>query len=262
MIRTLLELPRKTKQTLILSFDVIAVIGCLFASFSIRLGYFYYPTGDNNLLLIIFAAPLLALPIFIRFGLYHTVIRYVGFRALWRINQAATLYSILWGLIGLMFAFYDIPRSVILINWLLVMIVVGGSRLFIRWLLSVSNLDNHFLIKNSVLIYGAGSAGRQLSTALNESREYKPVAFIDDANELYRHYINGLEVFSQDDLEDLIKKENIKEVLLAMPALSRVRRKEIINFLEPYPVVVRSLPSVSELAQGKVKVNDLLEIDK
>ena len=85
---------------------------------------------------------------------------------------------------------------------------------FSRWLLSEVDVN----IKN-VLIYGAGSAGRQLSTALSQSREYKPLAFIDDSNELYHHSINGLTVYSQDDLVDLIEKKNINEVLLALPSV-------------------------------------------
>ena len=254
MIQTVLKLPRKIKQALMLLFDVIVIISSLFFAFSMRLGYLYYPTEDKDLLLAIFAAPLLALPIFIRLGLYREVIRYVNIKALWNIVEAVSLYAILWGLIVFFANVENIPRSVVLINWLLLIMVVSSSRLFVRWWLSEANV-------NSVLIYGAGSAGRQLSSALNESKEYNPMAFIDDDSSLYRHSINGLEVYSQDDLEDLIEKKNIKEVLLAIPSLSRARRSEIIKYLEPYSVVVRSLPSVTELAQGKVRVNDLLEID-
>jgi FlaA1/EpsC-like NDP-sugar epimerase len=256
VIQTLLKLPRKTKQALIFFFDLVAIVGVLFISFALRLGYWFYPTGDSDLLLIIFAAPLLALPIFIRFGFYHELVRYVGFKSLWHIFQGVSVYAILWGLITFMASIDFIPRSVILINWLLVIVAVVGSRLVVRWLLSEVNIN-----ENNVLIYGAGSAGRQLTTALDGSREYKPVAFIDDANDIYKHSINGLKVYSQDDLEYLIEKKNIKEVLIAIPSISRIRRKEIINYLESFPVLVRSLPSVSELAQGKVRINDLLEID-
>jgi FlaA1/EpsC-like NDP-sugar epimerase len=261
MFQNLINLSRINKKSLMLFFDFFAVIGSLFAAFSIRLGYFYYPTGDNNLLLLMIASPILALPIFASFGMYREVIRYVGFNALWHINQAATLYAILWGLVSFMIDVEGIPRSVILINWLVVIIVIGSSRFFARWLLSESIINSGLFQKTDVVIYGAGSAGRQLSTALKESGDYRPVAFIDDASEVYHHSINGLVVYSQDDLVDLIKKYNIKEVLLAIPTLTRNRRNEIINSLAPFPLIVRSLPSVSELAQGKVKVNDLLEID-
>jgi len=264
MVSSLFKLSRKNKQAFLLMFDIVIIIACLFAAFSIRLGYFYYPAGlyGDKLLLIIFASPLIALPVFIRFGLYRTVIRYASFRAFWCISQAVTLYAVLWGLIAFMVVNWEaFPRSVILINWILAILTVGSSRLFARWFLSYSNKNNGLLQKNNVLIYGAGTAGRQLSRALKESEEYIQVAFIDDSSELNNVFINGLEVFSRKDLEGLIERKNIKEVLLAMPSLSRSNRKEIINFMERFPVVVRSLPSVSELAQGKVKVNDLLEID-
>tara|TARA_B100000795_G_C22785776_1_gene434537 strand:- start:135 stop:2021 length:1887 start_codon:yes stop_codon:yes gene_type:complete len=257
MVHSLLSLSRQKKQLIIILFDTIVIIGSLFAAFSIRLGYFYFPSGDDKLLLIILASPLLALPIFIRFGIYRTVIRYVSFKVLWHINQAVTLYAILWGLIAFMAANWEaFPRSVILINWLLVLIIIISSRMLARWALLYSSTQ-----KANVLIYGAGTAGRQLSTALKESQEYKPVAFVDDSNELNHVSINGQEVFSRDAIADLIEKKNIKAVFLAMPSSSRVRVNEIASFLEQFPVLVRSLPSVSELAQGKVKVNDLLEID-
>ena len=148
-----------------------------------------------------------------------------------------------------------IPRSVILINWILLILVMGSSRLFARWLFFTT--DN----QNNVVIYGAGSAGRQLCDALKQSNECNPIAFIDDSTKIYQNVINGLKVYSPKDLQGLIDKKNIKEVLIAMPSLKGTQRRNIINFLEPYKVFVRSLPGVSELAQGKVKVNDLLQID-
>jgi len=261
MIQALLNLSRRNKQTLILLFDACAVITSIFFAFSLRLGYFYYPTENNNLLLIMIASPILALPIFSVFGLYREMIRYVGFKALWHINQAATLYAVLWALIVFMTVVDGIPRSVILINWILVLMSVCGSRFFARWLLSESNITNPLSQKINVLIYGAGSAGRELCTALYQSKEYKPVVFIDNADELYRQSINGLVVFNENDIADLIEKYNVKEVLLAMPSITRSRRSEIINHLEPFPVVVRSLPSLTELAKGRVSINDLLEIN-
>ena len=266
MIQILFKLPRRYKQALMLLFDVVAVISSLFAAFSIRLGVLYYPTNNDTLLLLMFASPILALPIFIQFGLYREVIRYVGFKAIWNTNQATTLYSILWGLIAFMAIPYIsgqnyFPRSVVLINWFIVLIAIGGSRLFARWILTQSSKNNIESHKNNVIIYGAGSAGRQLSNALKESNEYLPVAFIDDNIESHQHSINGLAVYSRDDIKYLIKLHDVKEVLLAIPSISRANRREVIDFLEPLTVVVRSLPSVSELAKGRVTVNDLLEID-
>ena len=246
--------------------DSAVLIIILLSSFSLRLGQWYWP-GDElryafdtlNMWLII-GVPIIAIPIFIRFGLYRTTIRFIGFNALWEIGKAVSLYALLWGIIAFMASAQTLPRSVIIINWLLATMAICGLRMFARWLFSeiLSEMNPH---SKNVMIYGAGSAGRQLSIALSQSNEYNPVALIDDANEMHRQTIKGLEVFSPDNLESLINKKNISEILLAIPSLSRIRRNEIINLLEPYPVTVRSLPSVSDLAQGKVKIDDLRKID-
>ena len=238
--------------------DSVVLILILLFSFSLRLGYWYWPE-DTNLLLTIFSAPVIAFLIFVKFGLYRAIIRFIGFRAVWAIVQAVSIYAVIWGVIGFMVAVEGIPRSVILINWALTLLVIGGSRLSARWLFSDTHNSSNSQRKN-VVIYGAGSAGRQLSTALMQSNEYSPVAFLDDESKIQRQFINGVEIFSLNSLSRLIDDKNVIEVLLAIPSISRMRRNEIINFLEPYPILVRSLPGVAEIAQGKVKVSDLHEI--
>ena len=235
--------------------DSVVLILILLFSFSLRLGYWYWPE-DTNLLLAIFSAPVIAFLIFVKFGLYRAIIRFIGFRTVWAIAQAVSIYAVIWGVIGFMIAVEGIPRSVILINWALTLLVIGGLRLSARWLFSETYNSSNSKRKN-VVIYGAGSAGRQLSTALMQSNEYSPVAFLDDESEIHGHFINGLEIVSSSNLNRLINEKNVAEILLAIPSISRVRRNEIISFLESYPVLVRSLPGVAELAQGKVKVTDL-----
>lgn len=237
--------------------DSILLIGALLASFSLRLGGWYWP--ESSMVWMILGAPIIAIPIFIHFGLYHSVIRYIGFKALWAVVQAVSLYALVWGVIGFMSAIEGIPRSVILINWISSLLAIGGLRMAASWVLSgVSGFNQPS--KKNVIIYGAGSAGRQLLTALQQSSEYYPVAFVDDENDLKKQSIGGVEVFTPKAVKDLISKSKADEVLLAMPSVSRTRRNEIINFLEPYPVMVRSLPGVSELAQGKVNIADLKEV--
>ena len=237
--------------------DSIVLIGILLAAFSLRLGIWYWP--DNDLVWVILGAPIIAIPIFIRFGLYRAIIRYIGLKVLWAVVQAVSLYALVWGLIGFMASAEGIPRSVIIINWILAILVIVGLRVVARWmLLSVNGFKQSS--KNNVIIYGAGSAGRQLLTALQQSNEYSPVAFIDDANEFQNKSINGVDVFTINDIKGLISKREVSEILLAMPSASRTRRNEIIDLLEQYPIMVRSLPGVSELAQGKINITDLKEV--
>ncbi len=258
MLDTIINLSRRNKKLVMLCVDSVLTVLVLLASFSIRLDYLFLPDGD--LIWVVLGAPIIAIPIFVRFGLYHAVIRYIGFKALWAIVQAASLYALLWGVIGFMSGVDGIPRSVLLINWFLVILALGGTRMTARWLLSGAGNRGNSTESTHVVIYGAGSAGRQLSIALKEAAEYTTAAFIDNDPALLGQSIHGIRVVSRDYLGHLIKAKNVTEVLLAIPSLSRAARNEIIHFLEPYQVLVRSLPSVSELAQGKLRIADLRDV--
>ena len=258
MIDKIVLLSRRSKQLIMLLTDSISLILVILFSFSIRLGYWYWPE-DFNLFVAIFSAPVIASLIFIKFGLYSAIIRFMGFKAIWAVVQAVSIYAVIWGVVGFVVANEGIPRSVILINWVFALLVIGGPRMIARWLFLEAQSNRDFQQKN-VVIYGAGSAGRQLAIALGQSDEYSPVAFIDDESELHGQVINGVEVFSLADFNSLIDQKLVSEVLLAIPSVSRTRRNEVINFLEHYPILVRSLPGVAELAQGKVKIDDLREV--
>lgn len=241
--------------------DVVMLQIALWSAFSMRLGEWYLP--NQPVLWLFVLAPFVALPIFIRFGLYRAIIRYIGFRALWAIIQAVTLYALLWAVIALLSRIQVVPRSVTLINWVMAILLIGGSRMIARWWFagmfnSASDVD--MPARRNVVIYGAGSAGVQLATGLSYSREFKPVAFIDDKAELHHHYIQSLRVYPFTHLGQLIEKMKVNEVLLALPSVSRNRRNEIITLLEHYPVHVRTLPGMAEMAQGRVKIEDIREV--
>ena len=267
MLNLVVNLSRINKQLIMLLVDSILLVSILLASFSIRLGYWYFPQDD--LIWVVFGAPVVASIIFVRFGLYRAVIRYLGFKALWAIVRAVSLYALVWGVIGFMAAVDGIPRSVILINWVLSLLAIGGVRIFARTLLG-GNSNFKWLMfnfelnsqsdKKQVLVYGAGDAGVQLVSALEHSSEYNPVGFVDDAQALQGNHIRGLDVYSIDAIEGVISKLKVDEVLIAMPSASRTKRLAIINQLEPYPVLVRMLPGVAELAEGKVSIGDLREV--
>jgi len=261
LIRRLILLARIYKQLILILIDSFLLIVIILIAFSLRIGNLYWP--DDNLFWVIFSAPFIAIPIFMHFHLYNTITRFIGFKSMWMIFQAVSIYSLTWGMLAFMAAsqgtasIIDIPRSVIFINWVLAIVVIIGLRMIAKWVLtSFSNEEP----STNVMIYGAGAAGRQLSIALLQSNEYKIAAFIDDEIENHGRSINGVKVLNPDDIQKLIKKYNVTEILMAVPTLSRSRRREIINLLEPFPVLVRSLPSVSELAKGKVKIEDLREI--
>jgi len=244
--------------------DVFIILAAIFFSILLRLEAYDPPQGEALWLWI--AAPVIAIPIFIRMGLYHAVIRYLGNDALEAIFKAVTLYAIVWGGLLLLlwgFGIHGIPRSVVLINWLLTLMMIGSARMIARWWFSHAvTSGGHDAVKGakSVAIYGVGSAGIQLAQALFVSTELKPVAFIDDAASLHWRKVHGLKVYPSTHLDQLVTELHVDEVLLAIPSIPPARRREILSLLEPLPVHIRTLPGVSELAQGKIRVDDIREV--
>jgi FlaA1/EpsC-like NDP-sugar epimerase len=235
--------------------DIFSILLVLWASFSIRLGEWYIP-HDNFIFLVYFSSPAIGTVIFYYYGLYRSVTRYVSFDALWVIFQAVSLYSLIWG--GLFLAGHGTPRSVVLINWVLMVCVITALRIGARWLLSERKKNTKK--RKRALVYGAGNAGLQLASALNYSHEYKVVGFVDEAKGLQGVRILGLNVYSEKNIVNVIKKLKIDDVLLAIPSSARAKRFEIIASLEALAVHVRMLPSVSDLAGGRVTADDLQEV--
>jgi len=268
----LLSLSRGSKQIIIFLVDSALIISTLLVSFSISNGYFYYP--DNYLFLWIFGAPIIAIPIFVLFGLYREVIRYIGFKSIWILMQAVSLYALIWSVLGFIIIAERLSISIILTNWVISLLAIGGVRIAARFVISnnfkFSILNFQFKSRSEntnstsicrVLIYGGGAAGVQLVSALDHSSEYQIVGLVDDSKELQGRQIYGLIVYSMDAIDSVINKFKVDEVLIAIPSAPRNKRLAIIEKLEPYPVVVRTLPGVSELIQGKVSISDLREVN-
>jgi len=264
--RTLfIGLPRQSKVLILMSADVFFAMLALWAALSLRWGELYLPKDDEWYLFA--AAPAIAVPIFVKMGLYRAIIRYIEVRALWTIIQATTLYALVFAFILYESGIRGIPRTVLPLNGLNMMLLVGGSRFFARWWLGEVYLNlgggrgvkSHS--KKNVVIYGAGNAGVQLASALGYGREFKPVAFIDDDVLLHKQKVNGLRIYPLSSLRYLIERHRISDVLLAMPSANRARKSEIIRLLEPFAVHVMSMPGLSDIAQGKVTVDALQEVD-
>jgi UDP-N-acetylglucosamine 4,6-dehydratase len=260
-----ISLSRRTKAAILISADIFFALLALWAAFSLRYSELYVPKG--NIWYLFVTAPIVALPIFLKLGLYRAIIRYIEIRALWTIIQACTLYALIFAFILYQSGVKGIPRTVSPLNWLNMVVLVASSRFFVRWWLGetyISLSGGRRFGRNSkknVVIYGAGSAGVQLAAALYHGREFKPVAFIDDDPELHRQKVNGLRIYPLSSLGYLIERHKLSDVLLAIPSATRSRKSEIIGLLEPYAVHVMSMPGLSEIAEGKVKVDSLQEIE-
>ena len=261
-----LQRSRKVKRIISIAVDTVAVVLALWLAFSLRLGEFYTPPAQQ--LWIFFLAPVIAVPIFIKFGLYRAVIRYIGIDALWAISRAVLLFTLIFAVIVLAAEDYAalVPRTVYGIHAGIIMLFVGGSRILARRLFTHSQQKNWAELHTEryippVLIYGAGQAGAQLVAMLKMSNQMRPVAFIDDDESLNHQQINGLTVYPFEQIVGLIERFHVRDILLAMPSASRRKRSEILHKLEQYPVHVRTLPDLMDIAEGKIEVSDIQEVD-
>lgn len=205
---------------------------------------------------------LIALPIFLRIGLYRSIIRYIGDRALWTITQGVTLTTLGWTLILFLLQSsgqQTLPYTVPLLFWFIALVLITLSRFGVRWLLWLP-LRRRFS-NRQVLIYGAGSAGRQLAASLRRGSELFPAGFLDDNPALQGHDIDNLRVYPPRHLTELIRQFDIRDVIVTLPNTSSARRREVVARLEPYPVRVRILPAVSDIANGRHLVNMVREVD-
>ncbi|WP_449431687.1 polysaccharide biosynthesis protein [Pseudomonas putida] len=267
----LVSLSRRKKRLIQVFTDVLLIWLALWLSFIVRLGIeeMYNPIVEHTWLFI--AAPLVAIPLFIRFGMYRAVMRYFGNDALVAIIKAVSLSSLILAVVVFWYSNHQVvvPRSIVFNYWWLSMVIIGGLRLIMRqyflgdWFtgahqIPFANRDDGL---TKVAIYGAGTAGNQLLAALRMGRIMRPVAFLDDDSDLANRVISGLQVYKPKHLQQLIKETGAQEILLALPTASRTRRKEILTFLEPFPLHVRSVPAFADLASGRVKVDDIQDVD-
>ncbi|MFD2641178.1 polysaccharide biosynthesis protein [Pseudomonas japonica] len=267
----LLGLPRRQKRLLQVMADVILVWAALWLAFVVRLGIDEMANPIRDHVWLFISAQIVAIPLFIRFGMYRAVMRYFGNDALIAIIKAVSLSALILGVVVYWYSNHEnvVPRSIIFNYWWLSLILVGGLRLAMRqyflgdWFAAAQHVPftNRDDGLPKVAIYGAGSAGNQLVAALRLGKLMRPVAFIDDDSSIVDRVISGLQVYKPRNLQKMIDCTGAQEILLAIPSVTRARRREILGFLEGFPLHVRSIPGFMDLASGRVKVEDIQEVD-
>ena len=267
----LLNMSRRQKRAIQVITDTALVWLALWLAFVVRLGIDDMINPVTAHVWLFVAAPLVAIPLFIRFGMYRAVMRYFGNDALIAIIKAVSLSALILAVVVYWYSNHDnvVPRSIIFNYWWLSLIMLGGLRLAMRqyflgdWFAAAQHVP--FTSRDDglprVAIYGAGAAGNQLVAALRMGRLMRPVAFIDDDDSIADRIISGLQVFKAENIQQMIDRTGAQELLLAIPSSSRARRREILGLLEGFPLHVRSVPGFMDLASGRVKVDDIQEVD-
>ncbi len=252
-------LPRMAKQAIFLAVDIFICVFAVWSAFYLRVGV-VYEFSDKGLQIATWVSILVAIPIFIASGLYLTIFRFNGLATVLTIVRSIALYGVIYATIFTAYGVEGVPRTVGLIQPFLMLILLTGSRVAPPIWFSPGR-GYRRRAASRVLIYGAGSAGRQLAAALKVSAEVVVVGFVDDDSRLHGNVMNGLKVFAPQDLLRVIARSNVNQIYLAIPSVTRARRNEILETVRGAQVVVRTLPSVTDLAHGKVNASDLKELD-
>jgi len=257
----LLNLPRLIKRIIVIGLDVFLCALTSWLSFGLRLDQWGILTGNQWLVLI--SSIVITISLFMYRGLYLAIFRYIGSASLESILQIFLIYTSIFFCLFTLNVVDDVPRSIGVIQPILLFLGVGFSRYSIRyWLISNRSLakkvnSNGFSI---MLIYGAGAAGRQLAVALENAGDFIVKGFIDDSLQLQGRTVNGITVYSIDNVKNLISEFGITDIVLAIPSADQIERRVIIEMLSCFRVRVRTLPGINDIAFGRVRLTDLYDV--
>jgi FlaA1/EpsC-like NDP-sugar epimerase len=251
------SLSRKNKRLIMLAADAVLLPVALWTAIALRFGEVFPAAFRHYEFLLL--APLTAIPVFVKLGLYRAVIRYMEEKVGLTVLYGVTLSVVLLVALNAFIEFRDIPRSVYLIYWAIALVYIMGSRMLAR------SFFRHYAsgrpARKQVAIYGAGATGVKLAVALRNGPDFIVRAFVDDSPELKGSEISGVRVYSHDELGEMLKSKEIEQVLLAIPSASRKRRSEIIAEIGKFKIPVKTIPSMLDLVNGTAKVEDIREIE-
>ncbi|MGZ2486279.1 FlaA1/EpsC-like NDP-sugar epimerase [Rhizobium pisi] len=260
LVGPLLAMPRAAKRALALLVDASFCVLTIWLAYCFRLNEWTMLSGVQWLP--VFVSLCMALPIFIVMGMYRAIFRYAGLAAFIAVLKAIAIYGVAFMTIFTALSVPGVPRTVGILQPFLLLIAIGLSRVGIRYWLG--DTYQRILHKNTLakmLIYGAGNAGRQLAGALTNSAELNVVGYLDDDPRLKGGIMGGLPIYDPSDLPVIAEALGVHNVLLALPSASRQRRNEILERIRKARVNVRTLPDLTALAQGRVAVSDIRELE-
>jgi FlaA1/EpsC-like NDP-sugar epimerase len=262
LLSTYESLSRTHKRWLLGIADAIVLLIAIFIAFNIRFRF----TSDGLKLLLVYWPNILAfvvlkLVIFKLLGIYRPILRYTGLEFLSAIARATFLSSGIWIFFSFQLGIWPVSKTTLVIDALLTLVLVVAARLLIRY--SITSIHRHRsgLPLEYVLIYGAGSAGVQLVDTLKLEPGYRVVAFIDDNPELHKQLLRGYRIYSPKQVGALINEEDVTTLVMAMPSLSKAKRKQLVDKLQTLPITIKTVPSLTEILTSRIPLNTLRRVE-
>jgi FlaA1/EpsC-like NDP-sugar epimerase len=253
-LKHLFGLPRWIKASIVVSADFTLLMLAMLLAMNLRLDHWRF-VSDQGLLLQIAGVSALTIALLFVQGVYRSLIRFLTFSIVPRLLVGLMVSALLHLLSSAAFNVF-VPRSVPLVYALVGFALLAGPRYLLRWLY----LHGQAKGKPTVVIYGAGASGRQLAASLARGSEFKPVGFIDDNPALKGKVVEGLKIYLASHLPALVNDRGISAVLLALPSISALRRREILTVLEKLPVRVQTIPRITDIVSGRAKVSDIRHV--
>jgi len=256
MIEYIIKLSRYTKRILAIITDIGLCVFCTWLAFYLRLEQFIKINETSILAAEI--SVLLAIPIFWFTGLYKTIFRFAGSSIILKVFFSSLIYSILYFVIISIYGIQGIPRSIGIIQPILLFLAIFFSRVFVKYLFifDIKKINN----KKNTLIYGAGSAGRQLVASLENNAQMEVKGFLDDNPQYHRQIISNKIVYNPSNLNRVLKDKDIELILLALPSITHQKRNQIINRINKHRVTVKTLPSIQDIVEGKISISDIKDL--
>lgn len=258
MYKWILSWPRSFKRSLVIIVDILISLASTWSAYSLRQEALHWPQEQEWMIYLL--GPIIAIPIFIYFGLYRAIFRYTGLDALLRTSKAVALYALVHLAVMQLYLWPTFPLTLGILQPILFLLLVGISRALVRfWLAGISRGNQPD--QGRMLIYGAGTVGVQTASAMTIAGNLKLLGFIDDDASKVGKTINGVTIFSPEEISSVVKRLHVTDILLAIPSVTRERRNKIIQNLRSLPVHTRTLPGLADLASGRVTVQDFRELD-
>ena len=257
-LNNIIKLPRYGKIITVIFIDISLCFLSTWFAFYLRLEEFI--KIDDLAILALLISIILAIPVFWLLGLYSGMFRFAGPSLVYTVAIAILIYGFLYFAVIAIYGVQGIPRSIGVIQPLLLFFGIVSSRSVVRHLFIKNFLSKKNKNKKKILIYGAGDAGRQLLSSLEFNNEMKVVGFLDDNKNLHNQKMQDKTIYSPLQIKELISFKNIDLVLLALPSISRNKRNKIINNLNAHPITVKTLPSIKDVIDGKITVSDIKDL--